>query len=100
MLDLSQITGFDWDDGNTSKSAQKHSVSQAEAERTFADARLLIAEDVRHSQDEAHYHALGQTSSGRLLHVTFTLRDHGKRIRVISARDTNRKERARYEEEA
>jgi uncharacterized protein len=100
MLDLNRIVGFDWDDGNSFKSAQKHSVSQAEAEQVFADARLLIAEDVQHSQNEARYHALGQTSRGRLLHVTLTLRDAGKRIRVISARDTNRKERARYEQKA
>ncbi len=100
MLDLGQIVGFDWDDGNSFKSARKHSVSQAEAEQVFADPRLLVAEDVRHSQGEARYHALGRTSEGRLLHVTFTLRGGGKRIRVISARDANRKERSRYEHEA
>ena len=32
----------------------------------------------------------------RLLHVTFTLRAAATRIRVISARDMSRKERARY----
>jgi hypothetical protein len=32
-----------------------------------------------------------------LLHVTFTLRDKGTLIRVISASDANRKERAAYE---
>jgi len=98
MLDLSQIVGFDWDDGNSLKSAQKHAVSQGEAEQVFADAQLSFAEDVKHSQDEARYHALGRTSEGRLLHVTFTLRDDGKSIRVISARDAHRKERDLYEQ--
>ncbi len=51
MPDLSQIVGFDWDDGNNLKSADKHSVAQAEAEQVFTDERLLIADDVRHSQD-------------------------------------------------
>jgi uncharacterized DUF497 family protein len=100
MLDLSQIVGFDWDDGNSLKSAEKHSVSQAEAEQVFADSQLLIADDVKHSQEEARYHALGRTFDGRLLHVTFTLRDRQTRIRVISVRNMNRKERDRYEQEA
>jgi uncharacterized DUF497 family protein len=99
MFDLSQITGFDWDDGNSLKSAEKHSVSQTEAEQVFADIPLLVAEDVKHSQDEARYHALGRTFDGRLLHVTFTMRDNRTRIRVISARNMNRKERGLYEQE-
>jgi uncharacterized DUF497 family protein len=41
--------------------------------------------------------ALGETSVGRRLHVTFTLRVEGTRTRVISARDMHRKERAVYE---
>ena len=54
--------------------------------------------DLKHSQTEARYHALGKTNSGRLLHITFTLRTEGKLIRVISARDMHRKERNVYEQ--
>ena len=100
MPDLSQIVGFDWDDGNSLKSADKHSVSQAEAEQVFTDERLLIADDARHSQDEVRHNAMGRTVDGRLLHVTFTLREGRTKIRVISARDANRKERRSYEQEA
>ena len=100
MLDLSQTIGFDWDEANSGKSASKHSVSRAEAEQIFFDEQLLLADDVKHSQDEPRYHALGQTIEGRLLHVTFTLRDNQTRIRVISARDANRKERAAYAQKA
>ncbi len=100
MLDLSPITGFDWDDGNSLKSADKHSVSQVEAEQVFVDSRLLLTDDVKHSQAEARYHALGRTFENRLLHVTFTLRANSAKIRVISARDMNRKERGQYEREA
>jgi uncharacterized protein len=100
MVGLSQITGFDWDDSNRLKSTAKHLVSQAEAEQVFADTRLMVADDVKHSQAEARYHAMGQTIDGRFLHVTFTLRQSGTRIRVISARNMNRKERAIYEQEA
>jgi uncharacterized DUF497 family protein len=100
MPDLGRIAGFDWDDGNRLKSAAKHSVSQAEAEQVFADNRVLIADDVKHGQDEARFHALGRTIDGRLLHVTFTLRHNQTKIRVISARNVNRKERGLYEQEA
>jgi Ribonuclease toxin, BrnT, of type II toxin-antitoxin system/CopG antitoxin of type II toxin-antitoxin system len=48
---------------------------------------LLAVAASRHSQKEARLHALGKTDDGRLLHVTFTLRDAGRKIRVISARD-------------
>jgi uncharacterized protein len=99
MLGLSHLAGFDWDDGNSLKSTEKHAVSQAEAEQVFADGRLMIADDVRHSQTEERYHAMGRTVVGRLLHVTFTLRENRTKIRVISARDMNRKERAIYEQE-
>src|SRR5206468_11331421 len=38
----------------------------------------------KHSRDEVRFHALGKTEAGRLLHITFTMRAPGKKIRVIS----------------
>ena len=99
MIDLTAIEGFDWDEGNNRKSADKHKVTQVEAEQVFV-GEPLIAEDVKHSQDEPRYQALGLTVEGRRLHVTFTLRNDGRKVRIISARDMNRKERAYYEQEA
>jgi uncharacterized DUF497 family protein len=97
MIDLASVEGFEWDEGNARKSLDKHGVNQAETEQVFAGDPLL-AEDVQHSQGEARYQALGKSAAGRHLHVTFTLRDDGKKVRVISARDMNRKERAVYEQ--
>ena len=97
MPDLSQAIGFDWDDGNSAKNTSKHLVSQNEAEQIFFDDRLVFADDLKHSENEIRYQALGRTAEGRLLHVTFMLRDKGTRIRSISARNANRKERAAYE---
>jgi uncharacterized DUF497 family protein len=68
----------------------------AEAEQVFADTHLFLSADVVHSDTEKRIHALGRTASGRLLHVTFTLRGRGTLVRVISARDMNRKERNVY----
>jgi uncharacterized DUF497 family protein len=100
MFDLLPIEGFDWDEGNKRKSAEKHDVSQAEAEQIFFNDPLLIIEDARHSSHEMRMHALGQTDVGRRLHVSFTLRGDGRLIRVISARSMHRKERLRYEQES
>jgi len=95
---MAAITGFDWDEGNSRKSASKHSVMQSEAEQIFFNQPLLMLEDSKHSQKESRYHALGVTDDSRLLHVTFTLRDSGSLIRIISARDMHRRERKVYEQ--
>ena len=97
MIDLAKIVGFDWDDGNARKN-DKHAVSMAEAEQTFFNAPLLLVSDTLHNQREPRFHALGKTDEGRRLHITFTLRQAGKLIRVISARDMHRKERTIYEQ--
>lgn len=99
MVDFTLITGFEWDDGNNRKSDVKHGVSQAEAEQLFFNEPLLMLPDSLHSHNEPRIHALGKTDSGRRLHITFTLRFDNSRIRVISARDMHRKERAIYEQE-
>ena len=97
MIDLTRITHFDWDEGNVRKN-DKHEVSMAEAEQVFFNKPLLLIADMKHSQGELRFHALGQTDDGRTLHITFTLRISGEKIRVISARDMHKKERAIYEQ--
>jgi uncharacterized protein len=97
MINLRSITGFNWDDGNARKN-DKHGVSMAEAEQVFFNAPLLLLEDSAHSQQEPRLHALGKTDVGRTLHISFTLRQSGTWIRVISARDMHRKERVIYEQ--
>ena len=97
MLNLTRITGFDWDDGNSRKSEEKHGVSQGEAEQVFFNEPLLLLLDDKHSQREARYHAYGKTNDGRKLHIAFTLREHDTLIRVISARGMHRKEKMIYD---
>jgi len=98
MTNLERIAGFEWDDGNSRKSADKHDVSQAEAENVFFNDPLIVVTDVKHSSTEQRLNALGKTTQNRLLHITFTLRQNGTMIRVISARDMHRKERKAYEQ--
>ena len=98
MIDFDRITGFDWDAGNERKSADSHAVSQTESESIFFNDPLIIVEDAKHSAAEQRFNALGKTAQNRLLHVTFTLRNDGTLIRIVSARDMNRKERSAYEQ--
>jgi len=94
---MSEVIGFEWDEGNARKN-EHHDVSMAEAEQAFFNAPLLVLPDAKHSETEPRFHALGKTSEGRKLHITFTLRDADQLIRVISARDMHRKERVIYEQ--
>ena len=98
MTPLDSVHRFDWDAGNERKSHVKHGVSQSEAEQIFFNDPLLVLADPSHSEQEARWHALGKTNEGRILHITFTLRDGNKALRVISARDMHRKEKAVYEQ--
>ena len=97
MFDLNLISGFNWDQGNARKN-EKHGVTMSEAEQVFFNAPLLLLDDLVHSQKEPRFHALGQTDEGRSLHITFTVRQAGQVIRVISARDMHRKESSIYDQ--
>ena len=86
---LSQCEGFKWDDGNINKNWLKHKVSPAECEQIFFNRPLVIQDDIKHSEEEKRFYALGRTESKRTLFIAFTVRH--KRIRVISARGMSRK---------
>jgi len=92
---FNRITGFDWDDGNREKNRLKHDILNGECEDIFFNQPFIIPDDTQHSKTEKRYAAFGVTDTGRGLTVVFTLR--GDLIRVISARDMNKKERRFYE---
>lgn len=91
---LNNCDGFQWDNGNSLKSWLKHQVSQAEAEQIFFNNPFLF-DDGQHSKEEMRYLAFGLTDVARYLVVAFTVR--GSRVRIISARAMNRKEKKIYE---
>ena len=94
MVRIEDCTGFQWDEGNSAKVAERHDVSPVECEQLFFNVLLIVADDNKHSENEARFYGLGQSDSGRLLFVAFTLRE--KLIRVISVRDMSRRERKIY----
>lgn len=96
MTDLSKIKRFEWDKGNTDKSYQKHGITPNESEEIFLDENLKVVKDLKHSQTEERFIALGKTFKRKFLFVVFTIRKN--KIRVVSARKANPKERRKYEQ--
>lgn len=94
-LDIDNVVGFDWDDGNIFKNEEKHNLKWQLIEEIFFNEPLLIVEDKIHSQNECRCFALGVTDDETKLFLVFTKRDY--KIRVISARMMNKKERSIYE---
>ena len=88
---------FDWDEGNKDKNWIKHRIRSKEAEEVFTDNYSYTSQDLKHSLKEKRYQILGTTKVGKKLSVVFTLRN--LKIRIISVRLMNRKERKKYENE-
>ena len=84
---------FEWDSGNQEKNYVKHRVINAECEEVFFDPRKRILKEVFRPGEsgEKRYIVIGRTRENRGLYLVFTFRKN--KIRVISARDLNRKER-------
>ncbi|OGE19143.1 hypothetical protein A3A14_01490 [Candidatus Daviesbacteria bacterium RIFCSPLOWO2_01_FULL_43_38] len=95
MIDLSKIIGFQWDKGNVDKSYKKHGITTNEAEEIFVDENVFLVEDLKHPQSEQRLVAIGKSSQGKVLFVVFTVRKD--KIRIISVRMANAKERRLYE---
>src|SRR5688500_8819943 len=88
---------FEWDVGNSTKNAAKHGISIDEVEAVFRSGLALpLGIQIRPVAYEQRLGLVGPTLSGRLLQIAFVLREG--RVRVISARPANRKERRQYEE--
>jgi uncharacterized DUF497 family protein len=93
---LPEPISFEWDTGNIDKNYKKHKVTNQEAEEIFNNEPLIISKDIKHSHEETRYLLWGKTAKEKMLAVIFTIRN--KKIRIISARDMNAKERRSYEE--
>ncbi len=85
---------FEWDSGNRDKNLLKHRVTNTECEEVFFDPHKRVLKETLHagpSRQEKRYIVIGKTKEERALYVVFTFRR--SKVRVISARDINRKER-------
>jgi uncharacterized DUF497 family protein len=85
---------FEWDAEKAEANRKNHGVSFEEARTAFADPLHIVLPDPRHSSGEERFVLFGHSALDRLLAVMHT--DRGDRIRLISARETTRKERKQY----
>jgi uncharacterized protein len=89
-----KIDGFEWDCGNIEKNLIKHEVTCQEAEEIFLDTESLNYDDKKHSVIEERLIKIGKSFSGRILIAYYTVRRN--KIRIISVRDVNKKEKSLY----
>jgi len=87
---------FDWDPKKATSNLRRHHVSFGEAATVFRDPLSTTVPDPDHSLDEDRSITVGLSHRGRLLMVAHT--ERGDRVRLISARELTRTERAQYEE--
>jgi uncharacterized protein len=92
---LSKCTGFEWDKHNAEKIRTVHNVTPVECEQVFFNIPVVAGDDEKHLETENRFFVLGQTDSGRLLFLVFTVRKD--KLRILSARDMNKKERRAYQ---
>lgn len=94
--ELSKPLEFEWDHGNLEKNVLKHKVTNEECEQAVLNNKSILFDDIIHSFNEGRYNIIGSSNAGRMLFIAFTIRNN--RVRVISARNADKKERNLYEE--
>jgi len=89
------MLSFEWDPEKAASNAKKHGVSFELGSLAFADPHRVIQFD-RVKAGEERWHCYGRVDNVVLL-VAYTERGDGQdtRIRIISARKANRRERKR-----
>ena len=90
---------FVWDIPKAIANFEKHDVPFEEAATVFGDANGLDGDDAEHSTHEPRRQRIGQSVTGRILFVVYTIwwaGDEKETIRIISARQASRREREAY----
>ena len=88
---------FEWDQRKYEANKLKHGVAFEEAIEAFDDPLAVRLPDIQHTTPQEKREILiGRIAAGVLL-VVYTIRYASSRIRIISARRANQKERRLYE---
>src|SRR5258708_3090856 len=93
-ISLPKVIVFEWDQGNL-EHIKKHNVTFNECEDIFYNDPVFF-KDQKHSEAEERFLAYGMTNEQRLLTVVFTVRN--ERLRIVSTRNQNKKEKVIYKE--
>jgi uncharacterized protein len=93
------MTRFEWDPVKARSNERKHGVSFEIAQYAFDDPDALVNHD-RVEGGEQRWQTLGMVGGALLLLIAHTVEFEGDEveiIRIISARQADRKEKRRYE---
>ncbi len=81
----------EWEENKNTVNKRKHGYSFEEGATVFDDPLAFTDDDEEHSFEEQRLKAIGYSSAGKLLRVSFTLRSN--KFRIFSVRDPARRER-------
>lgn len=87
---------FEWDENKAKSNLSKHGISFEEAQTVFYDPLYVDFYDPDHSREENRYIIIGQSSTGKILLVSYT--ERANKIRIISCRKATKNERITYQE--
>lgn len=87
---------FDWDPAKAEANFNKHGVRFAEAAPVFEDDYAITMPDDGSDPEEQRFVTIGTGAKGRVLVVVYCYRRD--RLRIISARLAEPRERIQYEE--
>ena len=91
---------FEWDEAKNRSNQVKHGISVEAAAESILDPNVVLIQD-RFVDGEQRWHAIGATREWAVLlvvHVHCRENEHGQEevIRIISAREANKRERRVY----
>jgi uncharacterized DUF497 family protein len=90
---VSEDGRFEWDENKDRLNKKNHGFSFAEILEVFDDPAFLEGFDLEHSKMEERYYGIGCLNNILCIVVFYTPRG---RIRIISARQTDRDEQEEY----
>jgi len=92
--DFSNLTGFEWDDGNLNENCKKHQFTTGECEKVFFNEPLYVHYDENHSLLKNRYFLPGETNEKIKLFFVFT--PLKSLIRILSACDMHKNKKKVY----
>jgi uncharacterized DUF497 family protein len=94
---MERDVAFEWDTGKAEANYTKHGVRFAETLPVFEDDAAVTISDDDSDPHEARFVSIGMGAKGRILVVVYCYRGH--KIRIISARIAEPRERSQSEEQ-
>ena len=88
---------YEWDPEKAAENQRKHGISFDEAITVFLDPLALSFDDPDHTSSDRRFITIGMTTNQRVVFVSHADGDND-RIRIISARETTRRETYDYQE--